>query len=178
MLQGRNDEAAKYFRRAVDFLPERQTAYSTLGVFYFETSQTRQARETLDRYSKLFPHGGLNVNQIRQTLEDTSQAKQQPATTKILSAEERRQFLQTAQLAKLPAAVRRRRRNAAILTRGLQGVPGLQTPHVAPGVTSAFNLFTVRIEPEEMGMSGDEFQLVLAKRSIETAVHYPLPLHL
>ncbi|MHB8654613.1 MAG: DegT/DnrJ/EryC1/StrS family aminotransferase [Terriglobia bacterium] len=81
------------------------------------------------------------------------------------------------QLAKLPAVVRRRRRNATILTRGLRGVPGLHTPHVAPGVTSAFNLFTVRIEPEEMGMSRDEFQLALAKRGVETAVHYPLPLH-
>ena len=96
VIEGRNDEAAKYFRRAVDFLPEWQTAYSALGVFYFETGQALQARETLDRYSKLFPRGGLNVNQIRQTLENTSPTKQQPPSAKILSAEERQQFLQTA----------------------------------------------------------------------------------
>src|SRR5579859_1077626 len=96
VVQGRNDEAAKYFRRAVDFLPEWQTAYSALGVFYFETGQTAQARETLNRYSKLFPHGGLNVDKIEKTLENAPQANQPPAAQQTLSAEERRQFLQTA----------------------------------------------------------------------------------
>lgn len=81
------------------------------------------------------------------------------------------------QLAKLPSAVRRRHRNAALLTRGLRGVPGLRTPHIAPGATPAFNLYTVQIDPEIMGMSRDNLQRALARRGVETAVHYPLPLH-
>lgn len=81
------------------------------------------------------------------------------------------------QLAKLQAAVRARRRNAAVLAHGLQGLPGLATPHVARGILPAFNLFTVQIDSEKMGMSRDEFQFALAARGVESAVHYPIPLH-
>lgn len=81
------------------------------------------------------------------------------------------------QLAKLPAAVRQRQRNAAILTRELAGIPGLECPQVAPDVAHAFNLFTVRLDPKLIGMSREEFQKALARGGIETAVHYPLPLH-
>ncbi len=81
------------------------------------------------------------------------------------------------QLAKLPAAVRARRRNAATLARGLQGLHGLVTPREAAGILPAFNLFTVQINPEKLGMSRDEFQNALAERGVESAVHYPIPLH-
>ncbi len=81
------------------------------------------------------------------------------------------------QLAKLSIAVRKRRRNAGVLARGLQGLRGLVIPQVAPDVSPAFNLFTVRIEPGEMGVSRDEFQRALAQRGVESSVHYPLPLH-
>ncbi|HEV2348300.1 MAG TPA: tetratricopeptide repeat protein [Terriglobia bacterium] len=96
VLQGKNDAAANYFSRAVDFLPEWQTGYSTLGVFYFETGQVAQARETLDRYSELFPHGALNVNQIRQVLANVPQTDSPSAPSRILSPQGRQQFLQTA----------------------------------------------------------------------------------
>jgi perosamine synthetase len=81
------------------------------------------------------------------------------------------------QLRKLPAAVRKRRRNAAILSRGLAGTPGLEIPHIAKGVGHAFNLFTIRLDQAVLGISREEFQKALAQRGIETAVHYPLPLH-
>jgi dTDP-4-amino-4,6-dideoxygalactose transaminase len=81
------------------------------------------------------------------------------------------------QLRKLPAAIRRRRQNAAILARGLAGLVGLETPRIALGAGHAFNLFTICLNPELLRMSRDEFQTALAKRGIETAVHYPLPLH-
>jgi tetratricopeptide (TPR) repeat protein len=98
VLQGRNEGAAAYLSRTLDFLPEWETGYSALGVFYFETGQIAQARETLDRYNKLFPHGALNVNQIRQVLANAPQAASQSASSKTLSPEERQQFLQTAML--------------------------------------------------------------------------------
>jgi perosamine synthetase len=81
------------------------------------------------------------------------------------------------QLRKLPQALRRRRRNAAILARGLSGIPGLVLPHTAPGVQHAFNLFTVRVNARVLGVSRDELQKVLAEQGIETAVHYPRALH-
>jgi len=81
------------------------------------------------------------------------------------------------QLRKLPSAVRKRRRNAAILTHGLADTPGIEIPHVAKGVGHAFNLFTIRADPAVLGVSREEFQKTLAQRGIETAVHYPLPLH-
>lgn len=82
-----------------------------------------------------------------------------------------------AQLAKLSAAVRRRRRNAAILTRGLRGIPGLTFPEISPETLPSFSLFTIVIEDEQIGMSRDEFQRALARHGVETSVHYPLPLH-
>lgn len=81
------------------------------------------------------------------------------------------------QLAGLREAVRRRRKNAAALTRGLSGIPGVQTPRDAPGATHAYCLYTIGVDPEIAGISRDELQRALARRVIESAVHYPLPLH-
>ena len=81
------------------------------------------------------------------------------------------------QLRKLPAALRRRRRNAEMLARGLAGLPGIALPGIVKGMNHAFNLFTIRVDPEALRMSRAELQAALAQRGIETAVHYPLPLH-
>ncbi len=81
------------------------------------------------------------------------------------------------QLRKLGSVLRARRRNAAILARGLGAIPGLGVPQVAPRVQHAFNLFTIRVRPETLGMSRDDLQKALAEQGIETAVHYPRALH-
>ncbi len=81
------------------------------------------------------------------------------------------------QARKLAAALRRRRRNAALLTRGLSGIPGISLPRPRQGMTHAYNLFTVRLDPTILGISRDTFQKQLARRGVESAVHYPLPLH-
>ncbi|MGH9651574.1 MAG: DegT/DnrJ/EryC1/StrS family aminotransferase, partial [Terriglobales bacterium] len=81
------------------------------------------------------------------------------------------------QLRKLPSALRTRRRNAALLTRGLAGVPGITLPRIAKGASHAFNLFTIFLDPKTLQMSREELQAELARRGVETAVHYPLPLH-
>jgi perosamine synthetase len=82
-----------------------------------------------------------------------------------------------AQLAKLPAALERRRRNAAILTQGLAGIPGIKVPSIRAGCEHAFSLYTVQLDPQVLGMTRDEFQKAMAGRGVETAVHYPRPLH-
>ncbi len=81
------------------------------------------------------------------------------------------------QLRILPRSLRQRHRNASFLTRALAGLPGISTPYVIPGVTHAFNLYTLRIDPEILRISRGEFQQALARRGVESAVHYPLPLH-
>ncbi len=81
------------------------------------------------------------------------------------------------QLARLPKAIRARRRNAQILVRGLSGLPGLQTPRLVPGTRHAFSLFTVCVDARQAGMSRDELATALQLRGIQSAVHYPLPLH-
>jgi dTDP-4-amino-4,6-dideoxygalactose transaminase len=81
------------------------------------------------------------------------------------------------QLRKLPAALRRRRENARLLTKGLRGLPGIRTPRAGPAAAHAYCLYTVTLDPKVLGMNRGEFQRALLRRGIETAVHYPLPLH-
>lgn len=81
------------------------------------------------------------------------------------------------QLRKLPAFLRARRRNTEILSRGLDGIPGLGLPMTPRGVLPAFNLYTIRVNPALLGASRDELQKALAARGIETSVHYPRALH-
>lgn len=81
------------------------------------------------------------------------------------------------QLARLPKAVRARHRNARILAKGLSGIPGLQMPEFVSGTSHAFSLFTICIDSRQAGTSRDELAKALSLRGIQTAVHYPLPLH-
>ncbi len=92
-------------------------------------------------------------------------------TTDIASA------IGNVQLAKLPKAIIARQRNARILTQGLSGIPGLQTPEPAPDTGHAFSLFTICIDAKHAGMSRDELAAALKQCGIQSAVHYPLPLH-
>lgn len=81
------------------------------------------------------------------------------------------------QLAKLPKAIRARQRNAKILAEGLRGIPGVQLPELVPGTSHAFTLFTICVDAMQAGISRDELQQALGKRGVQSAVHYPLPLH-
>jgi dTDP-4-amino-4,6-dideoxygalactose transaminase len=81
------------------------------------------------------------------------------------------------QLARLPKAIQARRRNAKILTRELSGIPGLQVPEWVPGTDHAFSLFTICVDGRQAGMSRGELAEALKLRGIQSAVHYPLPLH-
>ncbi|HET7842017.1 MAG TPA: DegT/DnrJ/EryC1/StrS family aminotransferase [Terriglobia bacterium] len=81
------------------------------------------------------------------------------------------------QLKKLNGALRLRRRNARLLTQGLEGLPGIMTPCVPAGAAHAFCLYTISVDSKKLGMSRDDFQLALLRRGIQSAVHYPTPLH-
>ena len=75
-------------------------------------------------------------------------------------------------LAHLDQWNRERRERVAAYARALAGAPGVKLPAEAPGTTSAWHLYTIRV-PER-----DALQKHLAAQGIATAVHYPRPIHL
>ncbi|MGA2810244.1 MAG: tetratricopeptide repeat protein [Candidatus Acidiferrum sp.] len=94
VLEGRNEEAAVRFERAVDLLPEWPGGYSALGIFYFQTGDIAKARDVLNRFKGSGVTGGLDLNRIEQTLANAPQStkpSQEPMSTAA-----RYQFLQLA----------------------------------------------------------------------------------
>lgn len=92
-------------------------------------------------------------------------------TTDIASA------IGSVQLAKLPKAIRIRRRNAGILSRGLSGIPGVQTPQPTAVPGHSFSLYTIVVDAKRIGMSRNKLAEALRQHGVQSAVHYPLPLH-
>ena len=81
------------------------------------------------------------------------------------------------QLRKLDDMNRRRIENAAYLTQGLRDVPGLQLPGIAPERSHVFHLYPVQIDPDEYGMSKEDFVwAMLHERGVKVGTHY-IPLH-
>ncbi|HET7421391.1 MAG TPA: DegT/DnrJ/EryC1/StrS family aminotransferase [Candidatus Dormibacteraeota bacterium] len=78
-----------------------------------------------------------------------------------------------AQLTKLDRFNEARRRNAAILSKGLAGVPGIVLPRERPGCRHVYHQYTIRVESDR-----DALQRRLRELGIGTAVHYPIPVHL
>ena len=65
-----------------------------------------------------------------------------------------------------------RRRNAAHYQKALAGVPGLTVPADKPHERAVYHTFIVQSERR------DELKKYLLDRGVETAVHYPRPIHL
>ena len=77
-----------------------------------------------------------------------------------------------AQLSKLDRFNEARRRNAAALTAGLSGVPGLTPPVEREGYRHVYHQYTVRVAGNR-----DRVQQHLHELGIGTAIHYPVPVH-
>jgi dTDP-4-amino-4,6-dideoxygalactose transaminase len=75
-------------------------------------------------------------------------------------------------VARLAETTRRRRRNAARLTEGLTGVPGLVTPLTAPGREHVYHQYVVRIT-DDAPLDRDAVVAQLASRGVQAAVYYP-----
>ena len=75
------------------------------------------------------------------------------------------------QLRKLDEMNERRRENAKVLTDELEGVEGVETPFVKPGVTHVFHQYTVRCRSRE------RLTEVLEREGIGYGIHYPTPVH-
>jgi tetratricopeptide (TPR) repeat protein len=85
VLEGANDLAESYLRRALDLMPEWRGSYQTLEMLYVQTGQGAKAQETLELEARTFPSKGrfLVVHSEFQK-------------SRVLSAEARREFLQEA----------------------------------------------------------------------------------
>lgn len=81
------------------------------------------------------------------------------------------------QLAKLDAMNEARRRNAERLTRGLRKLGWLRTPVEKPWARHVYHQYVVYVEPDAP-VTRDQLATILRSRGVETAIHYPLPLHM
>jgi dTDP-4-amino-4,6-dideoxygalactose transaminase len=75
-------------------------------------------------------------------------------------------------LASLDLWNRERRERVDAYTRALSGAPSVTLPAEAPGMKSAWHLYTIRVPAR------DALQKHLAAQGIATAIHYPRPIHL
>lgn len=82
-----------------------------------------------------------------------------------------------AQLERLPDWLEARRRNASYLRDSVSGVKGLRPQEVQPGGVHAYHQFTVVVEAGTLGRSRDQVAEAMDDLGVETAVHYPLPVH-
>jgi perosamine synthetase len=81
------------------------------------------------------------------------------------------------QLRRLPGYLARRRENARLLTNGLVEVARVQPPIETVGGKHSFNQYCVLLGERGDATTRDAFALRLAAAGVETAVHYPRPLH-
>jgi dTDP-4-amino-4,6-dideoxygalactose transaminase len=86
------------------------------------------------------------------------------------------------QLHRLDEANARAARNAARLTAGLSGLPGVHPPHVPEDRTHVFQKYRVRLHPEEMGLAVDDkalrdgMLLALRAEGVEAVLWHTTPL--
>jgi perosamine synthetase len=81
------------------------------------------------------------------------------------------------QLGRLAEYLERRRENAAALTSGLQQIPGLLPPLSAAHARHTYNQFSVLVGWDAAQISRDQLAEKLSAHGVQTAVHYPRPLH-
>ena len=80
------------------------------------------------------------------------------------------------QLRRLPEWNQQRIRNADQLSYYLNGIPGIEFPHVELLYRPVYHQYTIRVKPE-FPMSRDMLQVYLREQGIGSSVHYPSALH-
>jgi perosamine synthetase len=80
------------------------------------------------------------------------------------------------QLGKLDSYNKRRGENAARLTVGIAGIPGLITPDIGPDRSHVFHQYTVRVT-SNFNITRDDLVAKLAEKGIGSGVYYPVPIH-
>jgi perosamine synthetase len=70
----------------------------------------------------------------------------------------------------------KRRRNAEVLTKGVNQITGLKTQKVGRGVDHSFSYYTVIMYLKEFKCSRDQYVEALNAENVESIVYYPIPL--
>lgn len=81
------------------------------------------------------------------------------------------------QLQRLSQLIAQRRHNARYLDRELVGLEAVLIPQLAEGSGHSYHQYSILLNLEQLTGSRDEFQNRLRQKGVETAVHYPVPLH-
>jgi perosamine synthetase len=76
------------------------------------------------------------------------------------------------QLAKIEQITAKRKENAATLSEGLAGVPGLVTPTELAGRSHVWHQYTVLLT-EDAALTRDEFSAKLTERGVGNGIYYP-----
>jgi dTDP-4-amino-4,6-dideoxygalactose transaminase len=69
-----------------------------------------------------------------------------------------------------------RRRNSLMYNKLLAEIDGIETPFIGEHVLTSANYYTIRLR--NRGINRDELRKYLSAREVETAIYYPLSLHL
>jgi len=80
------------------------------------------------------------------------------------------------QLEMIDGFLEKRRRNAGVLTEGLEGIPGLRPQSTGRGVEHSYSYYTVIMDLERFRCDRDEFVEVLKAENVDCMVYYPIPL--
>jgi dTDP-4-amino-4,6-dideoxygalactose transaminase len=70
-----------------------------------------------------------------------------------------------------------RQRYATLYNEGLQDIPAIITPYVAPEMQHAWHLYVIQLDLERLRIGRNEFITLLKQEGIGTSVHF-IPLHL
>ncbi len=81
------------------------------------------------------------------------------------------------QLGKLNRFTEKRIRNAAYLSRNLQGVPGIKPPEVPSYIKHVYHIYVWKIDEEELGISKEKFVEALRAEGIPANPIYGKPLY-
>ena len=81
------------------------------------------------------------------------------------------------QLAKLDDFLKKRRKNADILTKGLSRVDSVKPQKVTPRTNHSYSYFSIVLDSEKLRCSRDDFMKALQAENIDCGVHYPTPLN-
>lgn len=81
------------------------------------------------------------------------------------------------QLKRLDQMLNIRRNNAAILNKGLAGIPGIRPQEITPNSDHAWHQYCVVVDKGRFGCDRDALATFLKGKDIATGIHYPRGLH-
>jgi len=80
------------------------------------------------------------------------------------------------QLAQLDDFLEKRRKNAAVLRKGLEKIPGVKPQKITPSTNPSYSYFSVVLDLDHLRCDRDQFLKALVAENIDCGIHYPISL--